>query len=188
MEAAALSGQHRRPAASLSLPPCRDSQRLDHAGSSCHGRLARHVNGRPLPGHWQLATSTGRPRPSRHWHLTELRCIKFRLVSRVYQSRLSPLPVEDRCPSPDCGAVHPRARRGGRHPPLLCGDSANGTASASASESRARPGGWRSLWARGLLGAFLGGRPRRRRRPSHATGSLSVTGAVRGGSLVPMPL
>ncbi len=45
-------------------------------------------------------------------------------------------------------AIRSRVRRGGRHrdwhPPLLCGDSVSGTASAS--ESR----GWR--WARGLLG------------------------------------
>jgi hypothetical protein len=73
-----------------------------------------------------------------------------------FESRAS----EDQCPSSDCRAVHPRARRGGRHPPLctplLCGDSINGPGAASASESR----GWR--WSRGLLGAFLGGRPPRR--------------------------
>ena len=47
------------------------------------------------------------------------------------------------------GAIHSRARRpgGGRHPPLLRGDSVNGTARGS--ESR----GWR--WARGLLGPFF---------------------------------
>ena len=70
------------------------------------------------------------------------------MLTRIYQSRLSPLSVEDHRPSSDCKAVHPRARRGGRHPPLLCGDSTNGPGAASASESR----GWR--WARGLLGAI----------------------------------
>ena len=62
--------------------------------------------------------------------------------SRVYQSRLaSPQPVEDQCPSPGCCAIRSRARRGGRHPPLLCGDSVNGTASGS--ESRAVGSGLR---------------------------------------------
>ena len=74
--------------------------------------------------------------------------------------------MEDHCPSSDCRAVHPRARRGGRHPPLctpllcmdsVCMDSVNGPGAASASESR----GWRR--SRGLLGAVLGGRPPRRR-------------------------
>ena len=92
--------------------------------------------------------------PSCTWvFLIELRFIKFSLKSI---NLLGSLLVEDHCPSPDCGAIHPRARRGGRHPPLLCGgDSVNGTASAS--EGR----GWR--WARSLLGFFLGGRPPRRR-------------------------
>jgi hypothetical protein len=82
------------------------------------------------------------------------------MLTRIYQSRLSPLSVEDHRPSSDCKAVHPRARRGGRHPPLctplLSCVSVSGPGAASASERR----GWR--WARGLLGAFLGGRPPRR--------------------------
>ena len=40
------------------------------------------------------------------------------MLTRIYQSRLGPLSVEDHRPSSDCRAVHPRARRGGRHPPL----------------------------------------------------------------------
>jgi hypothetical protein len=46
-------------------------------------------------------------------------------------SRFGPVPWGDHCPSLDCRAVHPRARLGGRHPPPLCGDSANVTGSES---------------------------------------------------------
>jgi hypothetical protein len=67
------------------------------------------------------------------------------MLTRICQSRLSPLSVEDQRPSSDCRAVHPRARRGGRHPPLctplLCGDSASGPGAASASKRR----GWRCV-------------------------------------------